>query len=388
MLAPTAVGAGFPKGLVERASLLENQAKGKPLVERIKRIAGKVLAFLKWFGKEAWDVLKKYGRGIARAWRWIARKVSAVIRYIKVRPALMLGMLGVVYFAGIAAVVYPMFSPIYSLSTAKTVIDSYNETVTDLPSSEMVEIYRNAQQYNTDLANGVTDSPYSMSLNQKDKILCFIEVPSIEVYLPVYYGTTETSLNKGCGWVRNTSLPIGGASTHCVISGHTGLPAADMLTRLDEVKEGDTFYIHVLDRILAYQVDDIKVVLPQEVENLNIIAGEDHVTLLTCTPYGLNTHRLLVRGIRTAYVRGQTTAASDDEIPIQIDNDSAEKGLDAEILHRLVVIIGIGIVAVVVYAFSCIWLFKELKHRIAVASGIEEDEILEDDESDAEEDEE
>ena len=129
----------------------------------------------------------------------------------------------------------------------------------------------------------------------------YLEIPSIEVYLPIYHGTSEGVLQSGIGHLGNTSLPIGGENTHAVLSGHTGLPNARLLTVLDKLQEGDQFYIHVLDEILAYEVDQIKVVEPDDISDIFIEEGEDYVTLVTCTPYGINSHRLLVRGTRVPY---------------------------------------------------------------------------------------
>ncbi len=129
-----------------------------------------------------------------------------------------------------------------------------------------------------------------------------IEIPKIAVNLPIYHGTDAQTLEKGVGHLRQTALPIGGAGSHAVLTGHTGLPNAKMFDGLSKLKIGDKFYVHVLGETLAYEVDAINVVKPEEVRLLNPISGEDHVTLLTCTPYGVNTHRLLVRGVRVPYV--------------------------------------------------------------------------------------
>ena len=128
-----------------------------------------------------------------------------------------------------------------------------------------------------------------------------IEIPSIKVYLPIYHGTDSTSLEKGAGHLENSSFPVGGRGTHAVISAHTGLPSAKMFDNLTEVKEGDVFYIHVLNQTLAYEVNQIKVVLPENTSDLLIDRNEDYVTMVTCTPYGINSHRLLVRGTRIPY---------------------------------------------------------------------------------------
>ena len=132
-------------------------------------------------------------------------------------------------------------------------------------------------------------------------MLGYVEVPTADIYLPFYYGTSTEVLNKGAGLVERTSLPIGGMGTHAVISAHTGLASKKLFTDLTEVKEGDIFFIHILNCDLAYKVDQIKVVLPDETDDLRIEQNHDYVTLLTCTPFGINDHRLLVRGERIDY---------------------------------------------------------------------------------------
>ena len=141
-----------------------------------------------------------------------------------------------------------------------------------------------------------------------------IEIPKIKVILAIYHGLGTDVLEKGVGHVEGTSLPIGGESTHAVLAGHRGLPSAKIFTDLDQMEKGDIFLIHVLGKTLAYKVDQIKTVLPEESSELDIIPGEDHVTLVTCTPYGVNTHRLLIRGIRTEYVEKEEEAV---ETPAQ-----------------------------------------------------------------------
>ena len=143
-----------------------------------------------------------------------------------------------------------------------------------------------------------------------DGMMGEIEIPSIHVRIPIYHYATEESLNKGAGHLLGSSLPIGGESTHSVISAHRGLPNQKLFTDLDRIKEGDLFYIRVLGDILAYQVDNITIVKPTEAEGLAIVPDEDYVTLLTCTPYAINTHRLLVRGTRIPYEEQQYTEES------------------------------------------------------------------------------
>ena len=272
----------------------------------------------------------------------------------KKRNIFILVAISCLYFAGIASIIYPILSNVLSMSTAKTVINDYTEAVQKMDDSEIKEKFEKAQQYNQELAKKNYDSDLGTVLNGNDGLICYLEVPSISVYLPVYYGTTDEVLQKGCGLLENTSLPIGGESTHSVISGHTGLPSADMFTKLDEVEIGELFYIHILDQILAYRVDQILTVVPNNTEDLFVIDGEDHVTLLTCTPYGINDKRLLVRGTRTDYV---PTVASGDEKSIA-NSDSADEGLAEQIRQQMSIVWFIVIIAVVLFIIACVWVMK------------------------------
>ena len=150
---------------------------------------------------------------------------------------------------------------------------------------------------------GISEEEYYHALAVDNTgVMCTLEIPVIGVDLPVYHGTSDEVLEKGIGHLEGTSLPVGGKGTHAVITGHTGINKAKMFTDLTELKKGNQFYIHVLGKVLAYEVDDINVVLPEDTRKLSIVDGKDYVTLITCTPYGENTHRLLVRGKRTKYV--------------------------------------------------------------------------------------
>ena len=149
------------------------------------------------------------------------------------------------------------------------------------------------------IRDGKTDSTYESLLNLNgDGMMGYVEIPVIDVKVPIYHYTTEESLQKGAGHLFGSSLPVGGENTHCILSAHRGLPSAKLFTDLNLVEKGDVFYLHVLDRILAYEVDQILTVLPEETESLAIKDGADYVTLITCTPYAVNTHRILVRGHR------------------------------------------------------------------------------------------
>lgn len=257
------------------------------------------------------------------------------------------------YFAGIISILYPIISNIISLDSSRVVINDYTETIQKMDESEIKEKLKKAQQYNKALADRNYDSDLATVLNGDDGLICYIEIPSINVYLPVYYGTSNEVLEKGCGLLENTSLPIGGESTHSVISGHTGLPSADMFTKLDQVKKGELFYIHILNKVLAYRVDQILTVRPNNTNDLFITESQDYVTLLTCTPYGINDKRLLVRGVRTEYV--PTVAEGGKNVA---SSTSANEGLDEQIRQQMLIVWTIVISSLVFFVIACIWVLK------------------------------
>ena len=205
--------------------------------------------------------------------------------------------------AGISILGYPMVSDWLSVYTAKVEIADYTAAVEQEDTSQLDAMWKQAQEYNEALngSSGTSVASYDELLAVTDAI-GYLEIPKIGVYMPIYHGIDTEVLEKGIGHMPDTSLPVGGKSTHCVLSGHTGLPAAKILTDLDQMEEGDIFILNVLGRKLAYEVDQIRVVLPEEMSDLEVIEGKDLCTLVTCTPYGINTHRLLVRGHRTKYV--------------------------------------------------------------------------------------
>lgn len=201
------------------------------------------------------------------------------------------------------------------------VIETYVEATEDLDAVVYDELIANAQSYN----QWLYESGHKLGLSEDEKtayetqltisgtdVMAYIEIPEIDIYLPIYHGTDEAVLQVAAGHLEGSSLPVGGESTHCVISGHSGLTSAKLFTDLNELEVGDTFMIHTLDETLTYEVDQILTVLPTETEALQIEEGKDLCTLLTCTPYGINTHRLLVRGHRVENAE-QTSAESENE---------------------------------------------------------------------------
>ena len=212
-----------------------------------------------------------------------------------------------IFLIGLSLLLYPTISDWWNSMHQSRAIASYAEVVADLDEDKYEALWAAARDYNAALS----DRPLSYALTEAESavyndllnvggtgVMGYIEVPVIGVTLPIYHGTNESVLQIAIGHLEWTSLPVGGESTHCVVSGHRGLPSARLFTDLDKLVVGDTFLIRVLDEILTYEVDQIRIVLPHETEDLLIQPGEDLCTLVTCTPYGINSHRLLVRGHR------------------------------------------------------------------------------------------
>lgn len=231
---------------------------------------------------------------------------------------------------GTGIFLYPSISNYFAEKNHVEAIRNYDKMVVKIGEDSLKKEKEKAQTYNENLSGDPVHDPfvfgsgYALPENYKevlnlseDGIMGYIQIPKILVDLPIYHGTSEEVLEKGVGHIQNTSVPIGGNSTHSVLTGHTGLPNAELFTRLDELVVGDIFYIHVLNDILTYKVYEIKVVLPDNIDELRITSGEDLVTLVTCTPYGVNSHRLLVKAERVEYEdyienNGNTTEASNN----------------------------------------------------------------------------
>ena len=223
-----------------------------------------------------------------------------------------------VFLAGAGVFLYPTVSDMWNQYRNARLVSRYDEAVTDLSDNEYEKLWNEAKEYNAEHpVNSIVDAfgekddyvlthPYDQVLDPNGEgLMGSIEIPKINAKLAIYHGLSKTVLEKGVGHVEGTSLPVGGKSTHAVLAAHRGLPSAKLFTDLDQMKKGDIFILHILGKNLAYKVDQIRTVLPEETGELDIVEGEDHVTLVTCTPYGVNTHRLLVRGIRTKYAEGE-----------------------------------------------------------------------------------
>ncbi|MBR5520107.1 MAG: class C sortase [Clostridia bacterium] len=207
---------------------------------------------------------------------------------------------------GVCVLLYPSVSQYWNTKTQTRAVENYQEILNSLQKEDYEVFFQEAERYNTALAEldfPLTDyarvDGYNNALNiSGNGVMGYVTIPKLGVELPLYHGISSEVLNVACGHLEGTSLPIGGKSTHSVLSAHRGLPHARLFTDLDKMELGDTFQLTVLDRTLTYQVDQIKVVRPSELDDVRIIEGEDYCTLLTCTPYGINSHRLLVRGTR------------------------------------------------------------------------------------------
>ena len=227
---------------------------------------------------------------------------------------LLIGLIG----AGLIA--YPSFADWYNNFHQSRAVASYVEAVSKLDKEDYDRYLSEAEEYNKELAK--TGNLWNLTKKQEKRyeklldvtgtgIMGYIDIPKIQITLPIYHGTDEEVLQIAIGHLAGTSLPVGGKSTHCIVSGHRGLPSAKLFTDLDQMKEGDTFTMTVLDRTVTYEVDRIRIVEPTDLSDLQIMEGKDLCTLVTCTPYGINTHRLLVRGHRVANANGSANVTAE-----------------------------------------------------------------------------
>lgn len=239
---------------------------------------------------------------------------------------------------------YPLISELVSEKYHSDVETAYTAVIADTDDTELTAQREAAEQYNVVLSGtaAITEGgasapplPYAEQLTVGG-VMCYIDIPKINVYLPVQHGTDAETLERTVGHVVGTSLPVGGSSTHAVLSAHSGLASSKLFSDIDQLAEGDTFYIHVLGDTLAYKVDSINTVLPTDTRLLQIEDGKDYVTLVTCTPFGVNTHRLIVRGYRVPYVPEQEATAA------------AEKPAASSWTHHYLIGLGIGLGAVAV----------------------------------------
>ena len=226
--------------------------------------------------------------------------------------------------AGLCIIAYPSFSNRWNAARQSRAIAMYDQTVSNMDNSEKEKLLERARKYNSELSK--LNAPLSdyKSLKGYEQtlditgtgIMGYIEIPKINVYLPIYHGTSPDVLNVAVGHMQGSSLPTGGKGCHTVISAHRGLPSAKLFSDIDQLTENDTFTITVLDEMLCYEVDEINTVLPYEMDKLAAVPDKDYVTLMTCTPYGINTHRLLVRAHRIDLEQPHAVRVPADAVPI------------------------------------------------------------------------
>lgn len=231
-----------------------------------------------------------------------------------------------VFLFGLSLLLYPTFSDYWNSLHQSRAITKYAEEVAGLENKEYKQLLADAQSYNESLLQKANrfmlteeeleECESLLNVSGTDAI-GYIEITKINCYLPVYHGTDEAVLQTGVGHIEGSSLPVGGEGTHCVLSGHRGLPSARLFTDLDKLVEGDTFLLYVLDEILTYEVDQILIVEPEDLSALEIEEGKDYCTLVTCTPYGINSHRLLVRGHRIENQYTSNVRVTADAIQIE-----------------------------------------------------------------------
>ena len=247
--------------------------------------------------------------------------------------------------AALGLMLYPLIGELVSEKYHSDVETTYTAAIADTDDAELTAQWKAAEQYNAMLSGTATISeggasapplPYAEQLTVGG-VIAYVDIPKIGVYLPVQHGTDAETLEKSVGHVVGTSLPVGGSSTHAVLSAHSGMASSKLFSDIDQLAAGDTFYIHVLGDTLAYKVDAINTVLPTDTRLLQIEDGKDYVTLVTCTPFGVNTHRLLVRGHRVPYTPEQETTAAEEKTVTSSWTQHYLTGLA----------IGLGVVAVV-----------------------------------------
>lgn len=263
--------------------------------------------------------------------------------------------------AGIGIMIYPVVSSYISKKNQLVMVQYYSNNVDSMDKEVIKQEKEKAIEYNDSLSGAQIHDPfvpgsgfnipgnYNDILNIDDGIMASIEIPKINVNIPIYHGTNDYVLAKGVGHIRETSLPIGGESSHSVICGHRGLPNAELFTNLDKVEINDEFYIHILDEVHVYVVDQIKIVEPEDTKDLLPIEGKDYVTLLTCTPYGINSHRLLIRGERNKDKEDALNAAkTDKENEVNKNVTVVDGGSVSKIIYIVLIAIIVLIGAVIV----------------------------------------
>lgn len=267
------------------------------------------------------------------------------------------------FLAGFLLLAYPTISDQWNTYRQSRLISSYEEKVSTMKEEDFSDEWAKAQAFNDTLTENniygdvfagdeedLEDTEYWSVLNVAgDGVMGYLSIPKINIRLSIYHGTSDDVLQTGVGHLDGTKLPIGGESTHCVLAAHRGLPSARLFTDIDQLEKGDRFYIHVLDEVLAYEVDQIyDMVDKDDMETLesalSIVDGEDHVTLFTCTPYGVNTHRLLVRGVRVPYEGEEDVASTPAESMVRAVQD----------YYMLYLVLGLSVTLLVILILRCL----------------------------------
>ncbi|MBQ1680942.1 MULTISPECIES: class C sortase [Agathobacter] len=256
---------------------------------------------------------------------------------------------------GLSLLLYPTFSDWWNSFHQSKAIAAYTDAVDELSNEEATRMYEEAKAYNEALLSKtdrweMTDEEYQKYESILDVtgtgIMGYVEIPSVDISLPIYHGLSEEVLQIGVGHIEGSSFPIGGRSTHCVLSSHRGLPSAKLFTDIDQMVEGDIFFLHTLGNTLTYQVDQIRIVLPEELNELKIESDKDYCTLVTCTPYGINSHRLLVRGHRIPTSKANAVIVS-----------------EANQINPLLVSVFVGVILLIIYSVIAVIVKRKIINR-------------------------
>lgn len=318
----------------------------------------------------------------------------------------------VLLLLGLCVLFYPALGNVISYFQQMSVVAEYEQQVAKLTKEDVRVQKELAAEYNKTLGQVTLQDPFedaseptqetepeqtlddyyeALSINN-ESMMGYIKIPEITLSCPIYHGATEAQLQKGVGHLKGTSLPIGGAGTHCVLTGHTGVPGNMLFTDLDKLEVGDKFYLHILDEVLVYKIDQIKVVEPSDTSDLQIDREQDYCTLVTCTPYGINSHRLLVRGVRTDYIPGEddyesgtilTTDENGNVISKRVDGGSDEINIFGILMPIWVLWLLIPIGALIIILIIVIIVRKRLRRK-RMSEGMDDEKEREQDSDEGE----
>lgn len=286
----------------------------------------------------------------------------------------------IIILIGLALVLYPIFSNILMSKTQTKVISTYDEMISNMEKEQIEAEKEKARLYNErlssenaikiDMENGENENLSYMNVLNIGDIMGYISIPKIEAYLPIYHGTSENVLQSGVGHVESSSFPIGEKNSHTVLAGHSGLIRAKIFDQINKLKEDDMFFIYMFDEVFAYKINQIKVVLPDNTQDVQIVNGKEYVTLLTCTPYAINSHRLLVRGERiegyVPPVEGENENISETKEEIIKDTQSIEKKIQKTNVKIVisVILVTLFIVVLIILIVLTIHENNRIKNKI------------------------